>query len=100
MLRHYPSERASRRYEYRCRELEQPDAALSSPPARPAVLLEMDIAASPIDVRAGLVRPFHRRFSFFISMHDKWIGESASQGEPREMNNSFVFRLIEFPGVG
>ena len=71
---------------------------LSSPRARPAVLLEMDIAASPIDVRAGLVRPFHR-FSFFISMHDKWIGESASQGEPREMNNSFVFRLIEFPCV-
>ena len=74
---------------------------LSSPRARPAVLLEMDIAASPIDVWAGLVRvrPLHR-FSFFISMHDKWIGESASQGEPREMNNSFVFRLIEFPGVG
>ena len=41
---------------------------LSSPRARPAVLLEMDIAASPIDVRAGLVLPLTDSLSLFPCM--------------------------------
>ena len=41
---------------------------LSSPRARPAVLLEMDIAASPIDVRADSSVPSTASLSLFPCM--------------------------------